>query len=187
MVVYIGMWKEENNILYREFQSQHVEHGKLFKQSVVPTEYREHSLRLENDSILLEHLGITQVTDKRQAESHWPGVQQENIRFYCCSCDVCKRRFFKGKILKMPISDMPLIQVDTLFVGAAIVKLFLTILVITLLAVVYLQSITMKKQNVFVFLIRGILSHICDSFETTHIWDTEFKWSSVFSWSFGDT
>ena len=30
------------------------------------------------------------------------------------------------------------------------------------------------KQNVFVFLIRGILSHICDSFETTHIGDTEF-------------
>ena len=76
--------------------------------------------------------------------------------------------------MKVPIVNMPLIQVDTPFVGAAIVRLFLTILVIIFLAVVYLQSKTMEKQNVFVFLIRGILSHICDSFETTHILDTEF-------------
>ena len=114
------------------------------------------------------------MTDKIQAESHWPGVQQDNKRYYCSSCDVCKRTFFKGKILKVPIIDMPLIQVDTPFLGAAIVRLFLTFLVITFLAVVSLQSITMEKQNVFVILIRGILSHICDSFETTHIWDTEF-------------
>ena len=182
----IPQYREENNILYREFQSQHVEHGKLFKQSEVPKEYREHSLRLENDTILSEHLGITQMTDKIQAESHWPGVQQYNIRYYCSSCDVCKRRFFKGKILKMPIIDMPLIQVDTPFVGVAIVRLFLTILVITFFAVVYFQSITMEKQNVFVFLIRGKLSHICDSFETTHIRDTAFWWLSVLCWSFGD-
>ena len=126
------------------------------------------------------------MTDKIQAESHWTGVQQDNIRYYCSSCDVCKRRFFKGKILEMPIIDLPLIQVDTPFVGTAIVRLFLTILVIIFLSVVYLQSITKEKQNVYVFLIRGILSHICDSFETTHIWDTEFWWLSVFSWSFGD-
>ena len=170
----IRPYLDENNILYKEFQSQQIEHGKLFKQPVVPIEYREHSLRLENDPILSEHLGLTQMTDKIEAESHWPGVQQDHIRHYCSSLDVCKRRHFKGKILKMPIIDMPLIQVDTPFVGAAIVRLFLTILVITFLAVVYLQSITMEKQNVFVFLIRGILSHNCDSFETTHIWDHEF-------------
>ena len=76
----IHRYVEENKFLYREFQSQHVEHGKLFEQSVVPIEYREHSLRLKNDSILSEHLGITQVTDKKQAESHWTGVQQYNIR-----------------------------------------------------------------------------------------------------------
>ena len=170
----IPRYVEESSILYREYQSEDVEHGKLFKQSVVPKEYRQHSLRLENDTILSEHLGITQVTDKIQSDSHWPVVQQENIRYYCSSCDVCKRTFFKGKILKVPIIDMPLIQVDTPFVGSAIVRLFLTILVIIFLAVVYLLSITMEKQNVFVFLIRGILSHICDSFETTHNWDTEF-------------
>ena len=145
----------ENNILYKEFQSQQIEHGKLFKQSVVPIEYREHSLRLENDPILSEHLGLTQMTNKIEAESHWPGVQQDHIRHYCSSLDVCKRILFKGKILKMPIIDMPLIQVDTPFVGAAVVRLFLTILVITFLAVVYIQSITLEKQNVFVFLIRG--------------------------------
>ena len=108
----------------------------MFKQSVVLKECREHSLRLENDTILSEHF-ITQITDKIQAESHWPGVQKDNVRYYCSSCDICKRRFFKGKILKMPIIDISLIQVDTPFVGAAIVRLFLTILVITFLAVVY--------------------------------------------------
>ena len=95
----IPWYVEENNYLYRKFQSQHVEHGKLFKKSVVPKEYKEHSLRLENNSIFSEHLGITQVTDEIQAESHWPGVQQDNTKYYCSSCDVCKRRFFKGKIL----------------------------------------------------------------------------------------
>ena len=72
---------------------------------------------------------------------------------------------------------MPLIQVDTPLLGAAIVRLFLTILVIISSAVVYFQSITMEMQNVFVFLIRGILSHNCDSFETKHIWDIEFWWT----------
>ena len=103
----IPRYVEESSILYREYQSEDVEHGKLFKQSVVPKEYRQHSLRLENDTILSEHLGITQVTDKIQSDSHWPVVQHENIRYYCSSCDVCKRTLFKGKILKVPIIDMP--------------------------------------------------------------------------------
>ena len=81
----IPLYLDENNILYREFQSQHIDHGKLFKQSVDPKDYRKHSLRLENDSILSDHLGITQMTDKIQTESHWPGVQQDNI-YYCSSC-----------------------------------------------------------------------------------------------------
>ena len=56
----------------------------------------------------------------------------------------------------------------------------------TFLAVVCLQSITMEKHNVFVFLIKEILSHNCDSFKTMHIWSTEFEWLSVYSWNFGD-
>ena len=86
----IRRYLDENNILYREFQSQHIDYGKLFKQSVDPKDYREHSLRLENSSTLSEYLGIAQMTDKIQSDSHWPGVQQDNKRFYCSSCDVCK-------------------------------------------------------------------------------------------------
>ena len=62
--------------------------------------------------------------------------------------------------MKVPIIDMPLIQVDTPFVGDAIVRLFLTILVITFLAVVFLQSITVEKQNVFVFYQADIVTHL---------------------------
>ena len=89
----IYQYVEENDIPYREFQSQHFEHGKLFKQSVVPKEYGEQSLRLENDTILSEHLGITQMTDEIQSDSHWPGVQNGSKRCYCSSCDVCKNFF----------------------------------------------------------------------------------------------
>ena len=87
------------------------------------------------------------MTANIQSEYHRPDVQQDNIR-YCRSCDVYKQTFLNGKGLKVPISDMPLIQIDRPFVGAAIVKSFLTILVITHLAGVYLQSITIEKQNV---------------------------------------
>ena len=66
----IPRYVNENNIFYRQFQSQHVEHGKLFKQSVFPKEYKKHSLRLENDTDRSEHLDITQMTDETQVKSH---------------------------------------------------------------------------------------------------------------------
>ena len=46
---------EEKGILYRKFQSEHVEQGKLFKQLMVSIGYRQHVLRLGHDSILSWH------------------------------------------------------------------------------------------------------------------------------------
>ena len=96
----------QGNMLYREFQSDKVEHGRVFKQLVVPKMYRNRILQLGHDSIFSGHLGVKKMTEKVLNEFHWPGVQGDIIR-YCRSCDVCQRIFPKGKVSKIPIGEMP--------------------------------------------------------------------------------
>lgn len=54
----------QRGMLYREFQSDKVEHGRVFKQLVVPKMYRNQILKLGHDSIFSGHLGAKKMTEK---------------------------------------------------------------------------------------------------------------------------
>jgi hypothetical protein len=97
-------------LLYREFQSPKIEHGKIFRQLVVPEQYRILVLRLAHESIMAGHLGTKKTTDKILTQFYWPGLQNEVQRF-CRSCDVCQKTVPRGKVSRIPLGEMPLIDV----------------------------------------------------------------------------
>jgi hypothetical protein len=96
-------------LLYRHFQSNKIENGKLFKQLCVPLQLRNDVLKLAHDSVMGGHLGIKKTTDKILSQFWWPGIMAD-VKRYCRSCDICQKTFPKGKVQKVPIGDMPLIE-----------------------------------------------------------------------------
>ncbi|XP_071791644.1 uncharacterized protein [Asterias amurensis] len=106
-----------DELLFREFQSPSVEHGRVFNQLVVPENLRPKVLKLAHDSTMSGHLGIKKTTDRIRANFYWPGCQGD-IRRYCISCDICQRTVAKGSVRKVPLGRMPLI--DTPFRRVAV-------------------------------------------------------------------
>jgi hypothetical protein len=96
-------------LLYRHFQSDKIENGKLFKQLCVPSDLRNDVLKLAHDSVMGGHLGIKKTSDKILSQFWWPGIMAD-VKRYCHSCDICQKTFPKGKVQKVPIGDMPLIE-----------------------------------------------------------------------------
>lgn len=94
-----------------------MQHGKVFKQLVVPRVYREKVLKLAHDSPLAGHLKVKKTTDRILANFFWPAVQAD-VRRYCQSCDICQRTVSKGRVTKVPLGEMPLI--DTPFKRVAV-------------------------------------------------------------------
>ncbi|MES9884609.1 MAG: DDE-type integrase/transposase/recombinase, partial [Sedimenticola sp.] len=113
----IHWYEKQNGLIYRRFQSEKVDSGKLFKQLLVPKQLREHVLKLAHDSILAGHLGVRKMTSKILYEFYWPGVMGDISR-YCRSCDLCQKTFSKGKVKKVPVGELPLI--DTPFARVAV-------------------------------------------------------------------
>ncbi|XP_069108942.1 uncharacterized protein [Argopecten irradians] len=100
----------KKGLLYREFQSPRNANGRIFKQLVVPTNYREDVLRLAHDSRMAEHLAAKRTSERILTEFYWPGVDSDVTR-YCRSCDVCQKTISKGRVTKVPLGTMPLIDV----------------------------------------------------------------------------
>ena len=113
----VSQFTLQKGLLYRMFQSPKVSDNKLFKQLVVPKQYRDTVLKLAHDCIMSGHLGIKKTTDRILSTFYWPGVQGDVVRF-CRSCDVCQRTYPKGKVAKVPLGQMPLI--DTPFERVAV-------------------------------------------------------------------
>ena len=107
----------KNGILFREYRSPAIDHGKTFNQLVVPKPYRSQVLRLAHDSALAGHLKTRKTTDRILTQFFWPGLQAD-VRRYCASCDACQRTTPKGKIGKVPLVNPPLI--DTCFKRVAV-------------------------------------------------------------------
>ncbi|XP_062602901.1 uncharacterized protein LOC134264647 [Saccostrea cucullata] len=97
-------------LLYREFSSPRVSNGKVFRQLIIPKQYRDMVMKLAHESIMAGHLGVRKTTDRIMAEFYWPGIQAD-IRRFCKSCDVCQRTISKGKVPAVPLGHMPLITV----------------------------------------------------------------------------
>ncbi|XP_052763944.1 uncharacterized protein LOC128205922 [Mya arenaria] len=94
-------------IIYREFVSPSVDHGKRYLQMVVPKNYREKGLA--HDSIMSGHLAVKRTVAKVLSEFYWPGVQAD-VKRYCQSCDACQRTIPKGKVTKAPLGKRLLIE-----------------------------------------------------------------------------
>ena len=113
----VSQFTLQKGLLYRRFQSPKVSDNKVFKQLVVPKQYRDTVLKLAHDCIMSGHLGIKKTTDRILSTFYWPGVQGDVVRF-CRSCDVCQKTYPKGKVMKVPLGQMPLI--DTPFERVAV-------------------------------------------------------------------
>ncbi|XP_038054655.1 uncharacterized protein LOC119726874 [Patiria miniata] len=100
---------KKKDMLVREFTSPNVEKGRLFKQLVVPSKYREQVMKVAHDSVMSGHLGAKKTSDRVLANFYWPGLL-DDIKRYCASCDICQRTIAKGKVARVPLDDMPLID-----------------------------------------------------------------------------
>ena len=88
---------KKNDLLYRKFSSPNVEQGKIFKQLIVPEQYRELVMQLAHESMLTGHLSVTSSVHKVLSEYYWPGIYRDVKRFVQ-SCEVCKNVLHEGKI-----------------------------------------------------------------------------------------
>ena len=71
--------------------------------------FREKVLRLANETLLTEHLGIKQTLIRVVSEIFGPGLCAEGARFYK-SCAICQRTIQKGRVTKVPLGKLPLID-----------------------------------------------------------------------------
>ncbi len=110
-------FRQDRGLVFRYFQSQKVENGKVFKQVCVPKSLRDKVLKIAHDSLMAGHLGIKKTYDKVLFNFWWPGLNADVTR-YCRSCDICQKTFPKGKTQKIPIGKMPII--DTPFARVAV-------------------------------------------------------------------
>ena len=111
-------WYERHaGLIYRMFHSPHVADGKVHKQLLVPSNLRDHVLRLAHDSIFGGHQGIRKTKANILVNFYWPGVQAD-VAQYCRSCDICQKTYPKRRVPKIPIGEMPLI--DTPFSRVAV-------------------------------------------------------------------
>ncbi|XP_038074478.1 uncharacterized protein LOC119742537 [Patiria miniata] len=109
------MWLD--GLLHREYQSPSHKCGQALNQLIVPTEYRNHVMKVAHESILGGHQGAKKTADRVLSNFFWPGVQADVTR-YCRSCDICQRTVQKGRVVKVPLGKMPII--DTPFHRVAI-------------------------------------------------------------------
>lgn len=100
---------ERKQMLLREFSSPKVSNGKLFRQLIVPKEYRTIVMKIAHETLMAGHLGAKKTAERIVSEFYWPGIQSD-IRRFCKSCDVCQRTIPKGKVPAVPLGQMPLIS-----------------------------------------------------------------------------
>ena len=98
----------KNSLLFRRFQSQNVDNGRVYTQLVVPKPHRLKVMQLAHESLLSGHLGTERTLGKILCEFFWSGVHAD-VRRFCQSCDVCQRTTSKGKTRKVPLAKMPII------------------------------------------------------------------------------
>ena len=72
---------KKNDLLYRKFSSPNVEQGRIFKQLIVPEQYRELVMQLAHGPIMTGHLSVTSSVHKVLSEYYWPGIYKDVKRF----------------------------------------------------------------------------------------------------------
>ncbi|XP_078000810.1 uncharacterized protein LOC144453400 [Glandiceps talaboti] len=113
----VAKFVSRKGLIYREFQSPNIDHGRVFTQLVVPLKFRQNVLRLAHESIVGGHLGSKKTRDKILTQFYWPGIDDDVMR--CCrSCDICQKTSPKGKVSKVPLGSMP--SIDTPFKRVAV-------------------------------------------------------------------
>ncbi|KAJ8050768.1 hypothetical protein HOLleu_04093 [Holothuria leucospilota] len=112
-----GKRKEMDSCLGNTGSRIYVENGKIFRQLVVPKEFREIVLRLAHDSPMAGHMKTKKTLDRVLTSFYWPGIHGD-VNRYSKSCDVCQKTISKGLVQKVPLGTMPLI--DTPFKRIAI-------------------------------------------------------------------
>ncbi|KAJ8023314.1 hypothetical protein HOLleu_35700 [Holothuria leucospilota] len=113
----IKVTKAKNELMFREYWSAYVDNGKVFRQLVVPKEFREIVLRLAHGSPMAGHMKTKKTLDRVLTSFYWPGVHWD-VNRYCMSCDVCQNTIPKGLVQKVPLGTMPLM--DTPFKRVAV-------------------------------------------------------------------
>ncbi|XP_060071934.1 uncharacterized protein LOC132551808 [Ylistrum balloti] len=80
-----------NSLVYREYNSPSSLQGRIFKQLVVPSKYRQKVMRLAHDSMMAGHLGAKRTSDKIMAEFYWPGLLSDVTRYILTIVDYATR------------------------------------------------------------------------------------------------
>ena len=76
---------KKNDLLYRKFSSPNVEHGRIFRQLIVPQQYRKLVMKLAHESVMAGLLEIKRTMQKVLSEFYWPGINSD-IKRFCQSC-----------------------------------------------------------------------------------------------------
>jgi hypothetical protein len=95
--------------MYRVYKENQGDYGKVVKQIVVPSKYRDRVISLAHESLMGGHLGSKKTLDRITSNFHWPGISND-VHKFCKSCDICQRTIPKGKIPKVPLGEMPIIS-----------------------------------------------------------------------------
>ena len=100
--------------------SPKVNKGRLFRQLLVPVQYRDQVMEVAHDTTMSGHLGAKKTSGRVLANFYWPGILDE-IKRYCASCDICQKTVSKGKVGKVPLDEMPLIDTPFRIIAVDIV------------------------------------------------------------------
>ena len=96
----------KKDLLYRQFTKG----NKIALLLVVPEGFREKVLRLADETLMTEHLGIKKALDRVVYDFYfWPGVCADVARV-CRSCDIFQKTIQKGPVTKVPLGKLPLLD-----------------------------------------------------------------------------
>ncbi|BFZ24546.1 hypothetical protein BsWGS_27585 [Bradybaena similaris] len=93
-------YDRHNGILCRTFTRDNVD----FRQIVLPSKYRNETLRLSHDVPMSAHLGTKKTTDRVKRHFFWPGMTKD-VRNYCRSCEICQKLAKKGTTPIAPVQS----------------------------------------------------------------------------------
>ena len=100
----------EDGILTRRWRSRKasMDGGQnVFRQLVMPKEYREEMLRLAHEVPMAGHLGVAKTRNKLLEHFYWPGVEKD-VKTFCGSCQICQSTGKPNqKIPPAPLKPIP--------------------------------------------------------------------------------
>lgn len=100
-------WREEDGLLYRRGTLPGDEDIEC-RQLVLPTQYREHTLRMAHIAPLAGHFGNAKTTNRIKQRFFWPGMAGD-VRELCKRCQTCQKTPPKYTP-KAPLVPLPIIR-----------------------------------------------------------------------------